>query len=103
ERWGSNPRPLEPQSSALPAELRSPDQINHLSNFTTVAVFGCCEICCDSKTILLTLGGLATAARLYAVTLSRRACFEYLRGMGGVPWCSKSPLVRLHRLRPPCF
>lgn len=23
-RWGSNPQPLEPQSSALPIELRSP-------------------------------------------------------------------------------
>ncbi len=25
-RWGSNPRPLEPQSSALPAELRPPER-----------------------------------------------------------------------------
>ena len=31
ERWGSNPRPPESQSGALPTELRSPLYLSHLS------------------------------------------------------------------------
>lgn len=27
ERWGSNPRPSEPQPDALPTELRSPSKV----------------------------------------------------------------------------
>src|SRR5215510_3359770 len=39
-------------------------EINYLPKFTTVAFSACCEICCDSVSILPKLGRLATAARL---------------------------------------
>src|SRR6266704_4996184 len=70
ERWGSNPRPLEPQSSALPAELRSPEQSNRsLPNFTTGGFSGGCEKGRDSSIILPKLGNVATAAPWYSAEM----------------------------------
>lgn len=46
ERWESNPRPLEPQSSALPTELRPPLFLARLAGLepATLGLEGRCSI-----------------------------------------------------------